>query len=157
MSMQKLMIGGFLASFGMIQAGYLQAAGTITLWEKDNEIQCSLPAVSQPNGGPIDYSFKNDDQNSCKNDQYYSVSLDNVDSGLIISFFNGQENDRCYRYRWEMEVKTIKQPTTTQKINLSSLWGMPEGAIVEPGVMKLRSIGKGQVHGKLSCVRVERK
>ena len=127
-----------------------KTTGTIIIQEKDPTVECSVPST------PGDHIIS---RYSCTNDQAYAVRFVNVPSALNITFFDDKESGKCqHKDSWEIEVRTIKSPTTTEAyMNLESMAGAPNGSIIEPGVLKVRYINpeNNQIHGKLSCVRVE--
>ncbi|MHC8320132.1 hypothetical protein ACYZT4_05455 [Pseudomonas sp. GB2N2] len=155
MNLHKLWISGLLASLAVIQAGYSQAAGALYIWEGDNSHNCSIPTEPNADGSARNYLVK---ENGCTNDQAYTINFLGVDSALTITLFNDkscQDNKN-----WEIEVLTVKQPTTTDpisRISISAMAGVPDGQLIAPGVQKKRYRSGTGIVGALSCVRVERK
>ncbi|WP_077048171.1 hypothetical protein [Pseudomonas sp. KK4] len=161
MDKSRLFIGGLLAGLALVQAGYSQAAGTIVIYENMEGFTCSIPAETAPDGGPKDYILSN---YSCTNDQAYFTSLNDADSALTITYFDDKFDGfpgfppKCLDNEgWEIELLTVKQPTSTEKINLASIADASNGSIIAPGLMKVRFRPGNDVKGKLSCIRVERK
>ncbi|WP_434656378.1 hypothetical protein J3P96_07670 [Pseudomonas sp. R3-56] len=144
-----LLIGVGSAGCGTVENA-TNAAGTIFIREKDISKECSVPAT------PGDHVISNYD---CTNDQAYTVRLYDIPSAVNITFFDDKNSDGCLDGEgWEIEVRTIKNPTTTPqepRMSLSAMYSQPNGEIIEPGVLKIRSRNGGDVSGKLSCVRVE--
>ena len=123
--------------------------GSIIIYEKSEGHSCSIPAV------PGEYYFKDDDSNSCTNDQAYHVGFENVPSALNVTFYDDGQKKDCQTSSWWMEVRTIKNPTTTSKISLDSIMNAEDNQIIQPGLIKIASRSNGQLHGKMSCVKVE--
>lgn len=127
-----------------------KTAGTIIIREKDTSVECSIPTT------PGDHSLK---ENSCTNDQAYTVRFVKVPSALNITFFNDEKDGKCFDNEgWEIEVRTIKDPTTTPAeayMNIESMANAADDSIIEAGVLKIRYRADGAIHGKLSCVRIE--
>lgn len=126
------------------------AAGTIYIREMNPSIQCSISAT------PGDYVIEN---HGCTNDQAYGVRFQGIPSAVNITFFDDKDGNGCLDNEgWEIEVRTVKNPTTTPEepyMDLEGMFGAPPGAIIQPGVLKIRQLAGGQVRGKLSCIRVE--
>jgi hypothetical protein len=130
-----------------------QAAGSIMVRESNISLECAIPATV---GDHIVSQY------GCTNDQAYSTRLINVDSALSITYFDGRDNpnNSCKNDGWEIEVLTIKQPTTTpalEYITIESMAGVADGEIIQPGLRKIRYKPGGTIHGHLSCIRIERK
>lgn len=146
----KALGASLIFGLGFIQAGYSQAEGTIYIREADVSHECSIPARVGK------YRIRQD--TSCTNDQAYTTRFLNVDSALSITYFN---NGDCTKGQsWEIEVKTIKQPTSfpaDHYMSISSMAGVPDGTIIYPGLLKVRYRADGNIDGKLSCVLIERK
>lgn len=144
-----LVMGLGYAGYGMTE-NTTNATGTIYIREQNTSIQCSVPATA---GDHVISDY------GCTNDQAYSVRLDNIPSAVNITFFDDKNSEGCLDDEgWEIEVRTIKNPTTTPTepwMFLASMHGHQDGTIIEPGVLKIRSRAGGDIHGKLSCVRVE--
>ncbi|BBH34847.1 hypothetical protein [Pseudomonas sp. St290] len=129
------------------QADSKDPTGYILVRERDVSVECSIPATVG------DHAI---DRRGCTNDQAYTVRFVNVPSALNITFFDDKKNDYCLDNEgWEIEVRTTKQPTTTDYINIEAMASIPNNAIIEPGLMKIRYRADGTIHGHLSCVRVE--
>jgi type 1 fimbria pilin len=146
----KAVGASLIFGLGFIQAGYSQAAGTIYIREADVSRECSIPAVEGT------YRIRQD--TTCTNDQAYMTRFANVDSALTITYFN---NGDCTKGQsWEIEVKTVKQPTSfpaDHYISISAMAGVPDGSIIYPGLLKVRYRADGNIDGKLSCIYIERK
>lgn len=128
------------------------AQGVIKVREADGIRECGIPAI------PGDYVVS---KNGCTNDQAYTVRFVDVPSALNITFFD-DKNDSAGTCKnnegWEIEVRTLKNPTTTPAedyINLTSMANVPDNSLVVPGILKIRYRPDGSINGKLSCVRVE--
>lgn len=158
MNMNTLLVSGLLASLGLIQTDYSQAEGSIFNWENDNSRNSIVPAVTNPDGSAKDYILS---QRGCTNDQGYTTHLVDVDSGLTITYFDDKSGNSCQdNAGWEIEILTVKQPTTTDavsRMSYSAMAGVPDGQLIVPGVMKKRFRSGGDIGGKISCIRVERK
>jgi hypothetical protein len=161
MGNRRLFIGGLLTGLALVSAGYSHAAGTIVIYENMEGFTCSIPAETAPDGGPKDYVIS---KFGCTNDQAYFTSLNDVDSALTITYFDDKFDGfpgfpaKCLDNEgWEIELLTVKQPTSTEKLNLASIAEASDGSILAPGLMKVRFRGGNDVNGKLSCIRIERK
>jgi hypothetical protein len=134
------------------------AAGYIKVREADGVRECSIPTLIDPGDTYKDYAV---DRWGCTNDQAYTVRFVDVPSALNITFFSDKENDYCKeegRQDWVIEVRTIKEPTTTPEdyISIAAMANVPDNTLVVPGVLKIRLVHRrGDYNGKLSCVRVE--
>ncbi|HEF4759437.1 TPA: hypothetical protein SAN82_001855 [Pseudomonas putida] len=122
--------------------------GTIILREGNGSTECSLTATVG------DHSFRS---HSCKSDQYYEVRFENIPSARNITFFDDATSDSCADNEgWEFEVRTIKNPTTTNYMNLAGMYKVAPNTIILPGVLKIRHTDiDDQIYGKLTCIRVE--
>ncbi|WP_339475104.1 MULTISPECIES: hypothetical protein [unclassified Pseudomonas] len=140
-----LLLFSLIGSHCIITAS--NAAGYIKVREADGIRECSIPATVG------DHAV---DRRGCTNDQAYTVKFVDVPSALNITFFDDKKNDYCLDDEgWEIEVRTIKNPTTTDYIDITAMANVPNDTLVEPGILKIRYRQDGQVHGKLSCVRIE--
>lgn len=148
----KLIISStlFLLASTLVNAETENTAGTIYIREMNTSIKCSISA------SPGDYVIEN---HGCTNDQAYGVRFQGIPSAVNITFFDDKDGNGCLDNEgWEIEVRTVKNPTTTPEepyMDLESMMGVSPGEIIEPGVIKIREREDGQVRGKLSCVRVE--
>ena len=146
----KAVGASLIFGLGFIQAGYSQAAGAIYIRESDVSKECSIPAVEGR------YRIRQD--TTCTNDQAYTTRFNNVDSALSITYF---DDPNCTKDKsWEVEVKTIKQPTSFPAdlyISISSMAGVPNGSVIYPGLLKVHYRAGGNIDGKLSCIYIERK
>ena len=150
MNLSSTLTASLLISLGISLT--VEAAGSIYVREKDVSVECVIPATV---GDHIVSSY------GCTNDQAYTTRLLNVDSALSITYFDDKSSSGCLDNQgWEIEIPTIKQPTTTpplEYLNIEALAGVPNGEIVVPGVRKVRFLSGGTIHGHLSCIRIERK
>lgn len=121
-----------------------QLQGTIFIREKDIAYECSMPIVT---------GYHNVTDFGCTNDQAYSVRFANIPSAINIVFFDDKD---CDMYKsWEIEVRTVKNPTTTDDyMNLGVMAGTADNTLIEPGVLKIRKTGSGTILGHLSCVYI---
>lgn len=127
------------------------AAGFIKVREGDGVRECSIPAI------PGDYLVR---LNGCTNDQAYTVRFVDVPSALHVTFFDNSVGGYCQKNSsWEIEVRTIKNPTTTPAddyISLAAMYSVPDNTLVVPGILKIRTrTSDGPINGRLTCVRVE--
>jgi hypothetical protein len=129
------------------------ATGFIKVREGDGVRECSIPAT------PGDHHVKD---YGCTNDQAYHVRFVEVPSALHITFFDNSVHGWCENNSnsWEIEVRTVKNPTTTPAddyISIAGMYGTPDNTLVAPGVLKIRvrDADGGPINGRLTCVRVE--
>ncbi|MBC3383556.1 hypothetical protein HU715_015795 [Pseudomonas sp. SWRI12] len=123
------------------------ALGQIEVIEGDGIHKCSIPALDG------EYVVS---KHGCTNDQAYNVRFINVPSALRITFLDDKWTSTCkWSAGWEIEVRTIKNPTTTDPMSLDTMFNAPAGQIIEPGVLKTRHSGGGTVGGHLSCIEVK--
>lgn len=148
-----LLIGLLVSSFvtkasSETSESAINNAGVIKVREGDGIRECSIPTT------PGDHHVKD---YGCTNDQAYTVRFVNVPSALHITFFDRSVFGYCEKNKsWEIEVRTLKNPTTTDDyLSLSAMYGVPDNTLIAPGVLKVRRHNGSPVNGRLTCVRVE--
>lgn len=130
-------------SSGATNIGYLK------IRERDGVTECSMPTV------PGQFLVKNF---GCTNDQAYTIRFVNVPSALHITFYDNSVHDRCEAdASWQIEVRTLKNPTTTPAddyVGLAAMYGAPDNSIVAPGVLKIRRRDGSPIGGRLTCIDI---
>ncbi|WP_144419403.1 hypothetical protein V3H56_20120 [Pseudomonas sp. MS646] len=143
-----LISGSALANDPGTSDSTVESSGVVKVRENDGVRECSIPTT------PGDHHVKD---YGCTNDQAYTVRFVNVPSALHITFFDNSVHGYCQKDKsWEIEVRTLKNPTTTDDyLNLSAMYGVPDNTLIAPGVLKVRRRDGGPINGRLTCVRVE--
>ncbi|MBA1205384.1 hypothetical protein G7009_27130 [Pseudomonas capeferrum] len=94
---------------------------------------------------------------ACKNDEVYYYRFDNVPSATLITLDAENEcRDASNPGDWQFTLRSYINPTTTGWRKVSDLQSLKSGDIVTAGVMYEQGYyKKGDVAGKLSCVRIQ--
>jgi len=168
-SKKKLMMVGWLLC-ALIGGGLLYAVfvsyspaaskpqqeyvGQVVIYDKkDNDgsytkIVCTIPFVTST----IDFQ---DNSLGCDNDVAHAFQLKLVASATYFTFTDDPDCDNSGNFYYRF--KTIKHPTDMEKpMEIEAAGRTPVGSVATPGVLVIASTTTGQVHGKLSCVKIER-
>jgi len=132
-----------------------QAANTALIWfTGKNDLgepggkKCSIPIQAGE-------TFMGD--TACKNDEVYYYLFDNVPSATLITL---DAENTCRGANdpgdWQFTLRAYINPTITQWRKISDLRGLNPRDIVTAGILYERGYyNKGDIDGKLSCVKIE--
>ena len=152
--MAPLVIGMFFgfhslgqAATGPVRPGTIQLAENMDPSGRPSGKQCT---VSGEPGGWKDIVMS---ETTCKNDSASYFKFNNVPSTTWV-IFNSEASCRETE-DWKFGVLTTKQPTTTGWMSIEELKAHAKGDIVTAGLeLDEHHYSHGNIHGKLSCVRI---
>lgn len=143
---------GFLGGLACVQVAAEEYEGSLILYDQPEnglytKIVCTIPFVS----GTINFH----DSPDCENDKAYGFKLEKVPSATFFGFYD--DPDCSGSGNFAFRFKTVKHPTTMETpMGIEEAGKKEVGSVVTPGVMLISTSDRGQVGGKLSCVKIER-
>lgn len=143
--MRKMIIAMFLC---LVMAEHAIAVPVITFYKKEGEskVDCRISMRNDT------FKFKSS-SNSCSNDDDYYFSVSGAQDGVQFGIYN---NPDC---RTNESYATYKMGNGDGNRNIrvtavDASRGLPSGRLIHDSLMSGGQSSGGQLHGKVSCLRV---
>lgn len=138
-----------------------QVDGQLSLYFADGSPQCSFPVHS--GGGHNIYYFLDEGRPFCRIlHQGGFIKLDKVPSSTKIwlvqrdfSNLSGCTSDS--RYNRVFELKTVKEPTTTESVSTNDIKTFADNSVIVPGLLavKIDSDRPGAKDERINCIEIQ--